>query len=440
MTAALAAVIGILLLLTVIQLRKALIIILTITSPVAVLLYILPGTKKTFNQWFSLFKGLLFAYPICSLLVKGGAFASTILTAAMGVANEDGSPNFFTMVIAVAASIVPIFLIPNTIIKSAGALGARLQGLANKLKGALTQGMYNTRIGQRLDRGAKERSNRMKAGVDRNGNETRLGRLTRSRSERVRMDAAKRAANDRAIKRSEDNAEEMAEYEEMEQVANAKEEELASVGAGQMPGTIQNILEGDGDARTIAAELSGAIKHWDSIEAKPKGDNADDVIARYLDRLSEGSDDDKARARELGREIARKRLADSEGVLKAKNGGMHQYYREMAAVDPSSTDPIPKWNGAQIDTNSKGNPIIEHNHWVEQLVQSDNFNATWLAGVAPPQIEQLESYMKSGADDNVKRQIAATYAEMKRTGAYQSATADDYTGLEAQINKYNAGP
>ncbi len=425
MTAALAAVIGILLLLTVIQLRKALIIILTITSPVAVLLYILPGTKKTFNQWFSLFKGLLFAYPICSLLVKGGAFASTILTAAMGVANEDGSPNFFTMVIAVAASIVPIFLIPNTIIKSAGALGARLQGLANKLKGALTKGMYSTRIGQRLDRGAKERSNRMKAGVDRNGNETRLGRLTRSRSERLRMDAAKRAANDRAIKRSEDNAEEMAEYEEMEQIANTKQEELTGTKEGDMPGAIQNILKGDGDARTIAAELSGAIRFWDSIEAKPKGDNADDVIARYLDDLSEGSDDDKARARELGREIARKRLADSEGVLKAKNGALHQYYREMAAMDPSSTDPIPKWNGAQ-------------NHWVEQLVQSDNFTANWLAGVAPPQIKQLESYMKSGADDDVKRQIAAAYAEMKRTGAYQGATADDYTGLRQEINKYNA--
>ena len=334
------------------------------------------------------------------------------------------------MVIAVAASIVPIFLIPNTIIKSAGALGAKLQGLANRLKGALTKGMYSSRLGQRLDRSAKERSNRMKAGVDKDGNETKLGRLTRSRSQRVRMDAAKRAESDRALKRSEDNAEEMAGYEEMEQIADAKEEELAAVGKDDMADKVRGILSGDGDARTIAAELSGAIKHWNTVDDK---NNADDVVASYLDSLG-----DDARAKELRREVARKRLSDSDGMLKNKQGSMRQYYRALASLDPSSTDPAPRWNGAQIDTNSKGDPIIEHNHWVEQLVQSDNFNANWLTGVAPPQIEQLESYMKSGADDAVKRQIAATYEEMKRTGAYQSATASDYNGLEAEIHRYNA--
>lgn len=449
MTALLAAIIGLLMLLTIIQLRKALIIILTVTSPVAVLLYVLPGTKKLFNQWFGLFKGLLFAYPVCALLVKGGNFASTILTAAMGVANEDGSPNFFTMIIAVAASIVPIFLIPNMIIKSAGALGAKLQGLARKLSGSLSGGLRNTKIGQRLDRGAKERSNRMKAGINRNGDKSKLGWLTRSRSERQRMDAAKRAQQDRALHRSEDNAGEMANYEEMEQIANAKEEQLSSYDKDAMEGEVMKILRGGGDATTIAAELSGAIKHWNTVNDK---NNADEVVAGYLDSL-----DDGAYAQELRREIARKRLSDSDGVLKVKHGAMRQYYRALAS-DTAPTGDAARWRTQLKDEignpvkDDDGKDIYTSNQWVESLLESDSFNAEWLAGVAPPQIEQLQTYMRTASKatspntperaraETNQRQIAATYAEMKTTKAYQKATPGDYDGLEEEINKFNAPP
>lgn len=449
MTALLAAIIGLLMLLTIIQLRKALIIILTVTSPVAVLLYVLPGTKKLFNQWFGLFKGLLFAYPVCALLVKGGNFASTILTAAMGVANEDGSPNFFTMIIAVAASIVPIFLIPNTIIKSAGALGAKLQGLARKLSGSLSGGLRNTKIGQRLDRGAKERSNRMKAGINRNGDKSKLGWLTRSRSERQRMDAAKRAQQDRALHRSESNAGEMANYEEMEQIANAKEEELASYDKDQMKDKVIEILEGDGDASTIAAELSGAIKHWNTVNDK---NDADEVVAGYLDSLG-----DDARSQELRREVARKRLSDSDGMLKAKHGAMRQYYRALAS-DTAPTGDAARWRTQLKDANGNpvtgddGKDIYTSNQWVESLLESDSFNAEWLAGVSRPQSEQLKTYMETAlkatspntperarVEEN-QRQIATTYAQMKTTKAYQKATPGDYDGLEQAINKYNAPP
>lgn len=449
MTALLAAIIGLLMLLTIIQLRKALIIILTVTSPVAVLLYVLPGTKKLFNQWFGLFKGLLFAYPVCALLVKGGNFASMILTAAMGVANEDGSPNFFTMIIAVAASIVPIFLIPNMIIKSAGALGAKLQGLARKLSGSLSGGLRNTKIGQRLDRGAKERSNRMKAGINRNGDKAKLGRLTRSRSERQRMDAAKRAQQDRALHRSESNAGEMANYEEMEQIANAKEEELASYGKDQMKDKVIEILEGDGDASTIAAELSGAIKHWNTVNDK---NDADEVVAGYLDSLG-----DDARSQELRREVARKRLSDSDGILKAKHGAMRQYYRALAS-DTAPTGDAARWRTQLKDENDnpvideKGDVIYTSNQWVDSLLKSDSFNAEWLAGVSRPQSEQLQTYMETASKavspntpewarvEENKRQIATTYAQMKTTKAYQKATPGDYDGLEQAINKYNAPP
>lgn len=439
MTVLLSAAIGLALLLTIIQLRKALIILLTITSPVAVLLYILPGTKKTFDKWFGLFKGLLLAYPICTLMVKGGAFASNILTAAMGLGNEDGSPNFFTMIIAVAASVIPIFLIPKTIIQSAGALGAQMRGLANKLKGSLGGAFRNSALGQRLDRGAKERANRWRAGVDKNGNETKFGKITRSRSKRQRLEAAKRAQSDRALARSEANVQEMAQYEEMEQQADATEEELASIYSDdEMEAKISEIINSGGEAQDIAAQISGAVRHWNSINDK---NGADDAIAKALDGL-----DDSDNAQTIRREVARKRLADSDSVLKNKHGAMRQYYKALASSTPP-TGAAARWNGAQaVDergrprTDRNGNPIYENNQWVEKLVGSDDFNAEWLSGVAPPQIDQLRNYLNTpGADPTakqVKQQIAGAYRDMKKTSAFQGATASDYDELEKAITQH----
>ena len=427
LVAVLSTVIGILLLLTVIQLRKALIILLTITSPVAVLLYILPGTKKTFNQWFGLFRGLLLAYPICSLMVKGGAFAANVILAAMGVSDKNGAVNIFTMVIAVAASVIPIFLIPKTIIQSAGALGAKLQGLANKLKGFVGSVARNSKLGRQLDRGAKERANRMRAGVNKNGDKAWWGGMTRSHSQRQRLDATKRAQQDRALRRSDNNAEEMARYEEMDQQAKATEEMLASVGNEGMPDKIAEIINSDGTAQDIAAQISGAVRHWNTVNDK---NDADGCIATALDNLGDGE-----RADEIRREVARKRLADSDGVLKRKHGAMRQYYKAIASDTPP-TGAAAKWNGQQIGTKN-GQPVYEHNQWVEALARSDDFNAEWLADVAKPQIEQLESYMKSGTNQDIQRQIASTYADMKKLKAYQNATASDYDGLETAISDFN---
>lgn len=419
------AVIGILLLLTIIQLRKALIILLTITSPVAVLLYILPGTKKTFDRWFGLFKGLLIAYPVCSLMVKGGAFAANIITAAMGISKADGSPNYFTMIIAVSASVIPIFLIPKTIIQSAGALGAKLQGLANKLKGFAANLWRNSAFGQRRDRGAKERANQIRAGVNKNGNETRLGRLTRSHNQRQRLDAAKRAQQDRALRRSEANAPEMARYEEMEQQANATEEMLASISANEMPSKVKDIINSGGSAQDIAAQLSGAIRHWNSVDDK---NAADEEIATALDSL-----DNSEASNAIRREVARKRLVDSDGMLKAKHGAMRQYYKALAGGDYST-----EWGNT--------------NHWVEKYLDSNDFNAESMAGIAKPTIGQLENYMKlNTSDPNLnlsaddinrinkhKQQIARTYGDMKQISAFQGATASDYNGLEAAIASYRS--
>jgi hypothetical protein len=235
------------------------------------------------------------------------------------------------------------------------------------------------------------------------------------------MDAAQRAQQDRALARSESHIAEMGEYEEMDQIAKAKEEELAAVNSdSDMETKIDEIFNSGGSAREIAAELSGAVRHWGAFNDK---NNADDVIAAQLDKLG-----DDPRSQEIRREVARKRLADSDRILKSKNGAMRQYYKALASDTPP-TGNAAKWSSPQGD----------HNQWVEKLVNSDDFTAEWLTGVAPPQIEQLEQYLKSGSGNNdIKQQIVNTYDQMKRTGAYQSATASDYVKLEAEVNKYKA--
>ena len=45
--------------------------------------------------------------------------------------------------------------------------------------------------------------------------------------------------------------------------------------------------------------------------------------------------------------------------------------------------------------------------------------------------------MKSGTNQDIQRQIASTYADMKKLKAYQNATASDYDGLETAISDFN---
>ncbi len=48
--------------------RQAMLMFLIITSPVAIALFVLPGTEKYFRQWLKLFAGMLALYPIIAAI------------------------------------------------------------------------------------------------------------------------------------------------------------------------------------------------------------------------------------------------------------------------------------------------------------------------------------------------------------------------------------
>ena len=107
--------------------RQAAILIMVIMSPIAVVMYVLPNTKKLFDRWLKMFEGLLLVYPISGLLVGAGGYVSRLL-----IATGASSGDFIWSFMAMVVSVVPIFFIP-TVLKGAfsamGKMGGTLAGL-----------------------------------------------------------------------------------------------------------------------------------------------------------------------------------------------------------------------------------------------------------------------------------------------------------------------
>lgn len=119
-TALIGIVVAILTLFVVLAARKALSLVLVVISPLAFLCYMLPNTKKLFNQWLNAMKGTLLAFPICAGMVFGGQAVSRIVMLTSG----ESSGTFFLTLIAAATAVAPIFLIPSVLKKSMGAISA----------------------------------------------------------------------------------------------------------------------------------------------------------------------------------------------------------------------------------------------------------------------------------------------------------------------------
>lgn len=139
--------ISILGLIIILGLRQAAAVVLVVASPLALACYMLPNTRKIFDRWFAAFKGLLVAFPICSMVVYGSDLAATILVWA------GGKGNTWVIISAAVISIAPIFIIPKVIRKSVAGISGILTGATNKVKGRATskarEKLNNTRIGDR---------------------------------------------------------------------------------------------------------------------------------------------------------------------------------------------------------------------------------------------------------------------------------------------------
>ncbi|MBQ6414208.1 hypothetical protein IJI28_01105 [Candidatus Saccharibacteria bacterium] len=169
---AIGVVISILFMFLLLSVREAAIVVLVILSPLAVVAYMLPNTKKLFDKWWKFFEGLLLVYPIAGLLIGAGNYVSKLLLAM--------NPNdFFSWITAMVVGIVPIFFIP-TVLKGAfsamGKMGGLLTGLGGAVSKKATTAANNTGIAKNIRKGSEDRQLRWKAGMDKNGNTSALRR------------------------------------------------------------------------------------------------------------------------------------------------------------------------------------------------------------------------------------------------------------------------
>ena len=152
--------------------REAAIIVLIVLSPIAVVLYMLPNTKKLFDKWLKFFQGLLLVYPIAGLLVGGGNYVSKLL---MSMPDK----GFFSTLIGMVIGIIPIFFIPMVLKNSfsaMGKVGGMLAGLGDSAKKRATGAVRGTEAFKNAQKMGLERRTRLRSGLDRDGNLTARGK------------------------------------------------------------------------------------------------------------------------------------------------------------------------------------------------------------------------------------------------------------------------
>ena len=186
------ALVAVVFLFIVLGLRQVLTVLLVAISPLAILCSTFPGLRSLYKKWLNLFKGLLMAYPVCSVLIGGGALAAQVLYQAWG-----GDSNFFAAVACMIICVAPFFFIPSVTMKSIGALDSVIDkvryGKNGKggVSGLAKRGYKNSDMSRRLERSGEKKRLYRRAGIktDIRGNAKRdaNGDIIRKRTRRGRL-------------------------------------------------------------------------------------------------------------------------------------------------------------------------------------------------------------------------------------------------------------
>ena len=105
-------------------LRRAIIIALIITSPIAFALWCLPNTEPLFRRWMNLLFRTLMVYPLVMLIF---AVSSVLAVTIEG----GGTPSFLTQIVAMVATIMPLFLVPFAFRMAGGVMAVAANAVNN---------------------------------------------------------------------------------------------------------------------------------------------------------------------------------------------------------------------------------------------------------------------------------------------------------------------
>jgi hypothetical protein len=130
-------------------LRQALLVLLTVLSPIAIALFILPNTEKYFRQWWDLFLKTLIIYPIIAALFAISGVMASISLSSTGDPDSGNIDGAFQIITALILVYMPLFMIPFAFKFAGGVLGGAMN-VANGMRSNF--GNWNK---QRLERAAQ---------------------------------------------------------------------------------------------------------------------------------------------------------------------------------------------------------------------------------------------------------------------------------------------
>lgn len=160
----LAAVLALLLIAIILVARIALIVTLTIISPLAFVAFLLPNTEQWFKKWYKMFFALLMVFPVIAVVFGASALVAEIINDTAipkdAAGNSTGDPNLLMQVIAMGVATVPLFLVPSLLknsMSAAGSIGNKLAGWSSKANSRVGGKVRDTsRLGE-AQRGIKNR-------------------------------------------------------------------------------------------------------------------------------------------------------------------------------------------------------------------------------------------------------------------------------------------
>lgn len=119
--------------LCVVVLRQALLFFLIVVSPVAIALFVLPGTEKYFKKWWDLFLKTLLVYPIIALM-----FALSDIFASIIFGTNQNNLGLAAIITGVVVIFAPLFMIPFAFKLAGGAISA-IMNVASGRAGGFNQ-------------------------------------------------------------------------------------------------------------------------------------------------------------------------------------------------------------------------------------------------------------------------------------------------------------
>ena len=118
--------------------RHALIVLLLIVSPLALVAYLLPNTESWFNKWKDLFLQMLVFYPMFAVLFGASQLASWVIFAS--ATNAAGETNFLGIILGIAVQLLPLFFALSLMKMSNTVLGSISTGI-QRLTSPAQQGL-----------------------------------------------------------------------------------------------------------------------------------------------------------------------------------------------------------------------------------------------------------------------------------------------------------